>query len=64
MIIETLADFFKNICIPVFGYLSNFAQLVLEFLFRDFNGQPLIYYLFGAGLIAFLVAKITISIVS
>lgn len=64
MIFESLADFYKNVCIPIFGYLSDFGHMIIEFLFRDFNGQPLIYYLFGAGLVVFLAAKIALAVVS
>ena len=64
MVINSLLDFFKNICIPLFGYLSDFGNMILNFLFRDINGQPLVYYLFGAGLVVFLAAKIALAVVS
>lgn len=54
MIIEYTFKLFKR--------LKNIAFDVVDFLDTDILGEPLIYWLLGAGLIAYLTYRIIIAI--
>ena len=47
----------------LFYRLVNVGRNVIEFLGEDFFGHPLIYWLFGAGLITYLTAKIVLNFI-
>lgn len=52
-----------NITQNIISYFTNLGNLLFDFLFRDFLGFPLLYWLFGGGLFVYLTAKIVLSLV-
>lgn len=53
-----------NFCSYLLDLLSSLGNIVIDFLFRDFFGFPLVYYMFGGGLIAYLTAKIILELIT
>lgn len=49
--------------LTLLGYLKGLGVLILEFLFTNFLGSPLIYWMLGAGLIVYLGVKIATAII-
>lgn len=60
---ENLFEFYYSFLLPIFSYLSNFGNMILDFFSRDFLGYPLIYWVFGAGLTVFLYVRIAKALV-
>ena len=53
-----------NVATYLLNLFSDLGSLLVELLFRNFFGYPLAFYLFGAGLISYLVAKILLELVT
>lgn len=53
-----------NVATYLLNLLSDLGSLLVNLLFRDFFGFPLAFYLFGSGLITYLVAKILLELIT
>lgn len=54
----------SNVVTYLLDLFSNLGSLLVDLLFRDFLGYPLAYFLFGGGLIVYLVAKIFLELLT
>lgn len=53
-----------NFASYLLSLLSSLGNIIVDFLFADFLGYPLVYYMFGAGLVTFLTAKILLELIT
>lgn len=55
---------FYNITKVFLDAFSDLGHLVVNIMFTDILGYPLIYFAFGAGLATWIVVKITLELIT